>query len=132
MIKHSEEFKQEAVRIALTSGLPRARVAADLGVAKSTLGKWVSDYRPTDQVAAPQADLARENERLRLENRILKEGRDILKRPRSSSPRNGHEVRVYRCLAASMARIDPLPDDARQRAWLSILAGTTDLSASPH
>ena len=79
MIKYSEEFKQEAVRIALTSGLPRARVASDLGVGKSTLGKWVSEYRPTDLVAAPQADLARENERLRLENRILKEEREILK-----------------------------------------------------
>jgi transposase len=80
MIKHSEEFKQEAVRIALTSGLPRARVASDLGVGKSTLGKWVSQYRPTDMVAAPQADLTRENERLRLENRVLKEERDILKK----------------------------------------------------
>jgi len=80
MIKHSEEFKQEAVRIALTSGMPRVRVAKDLGIGKSTLGKWVSQYRPTDQVSAPQADLARENERLRLENRILKEERDILKK----------------------------------------------------
>jgi transposase len=80
MIKHSDEFKQEAVRIALTSGLPRERVAADLGIGKSTLGKWVSQYRPTDIVSAPQADLARENERLRLENRILKEERDILKK----------------------------------------------------
>ena len=79
MIKHSEEFKQEAVRIALSSGLPRARVAADLGVGKSTLGKWLADYRPTDPMVAPQSDLARENERLRLENRILKEERDILK-----------------------------------------------------
>ena len=75
MINYSEEFKQEAVRIALTSGLPRARIASDLGVDKSTLGKWVSDYRPTDLVSAPQADLARENERLRLENRVLKEER---------------------------------------------------------
>ena len=80
MIKHSEEFKKEAVRIALSSGLPRARVAADLGVGKSTLGKWLTDYRPTDLVSAPQADLALENERLRLENRILKEERDILKK----------------------------------------------------
>jgi transposase len=40
----------------------------------------VSEYRPTDLVAAPQADLARENERFRLENRILKEERDILKK----------------------------------------------------
>ena len=80
MIKHSEEFKQEAVRIALTSGLPRERVAADLGIGKSTLGKWLAQYRPTDLIPTPQADLARENERLRLETRVLKEERDILKK----------------------------------------------------
>ena len=80
MIKHTEEFKREAVRIALSSGLPRERVASDLGVGKSTLRKWISHYRPSDLVAAPQADLARENERLRLENRVLKEERDILKK----------------------------------------------------
>ena len=80
MIKHSEEFKQEAVRIALTSGLPRERVAADLGIGKSTLGKWLAQYRPTDLTSAPQADLARENERLRLENRVLREEREVLKK----------------------------------------------------
>ncbi len=80
MIKHTEEFRREAVRIALTSGLPRERIASDLGVGKSTLQKWISQYRPSDLVAAPQADLARENERLRLENRVLKEERDILKK----------------------------------------------------
>ena len=36
-IKHTEAFKQEAVRIALTSGLTRRRVASDLGVVFSTL-----------------------------------------------------------------------------------------------
>ena len=79
-IKHTEDFKQEAVRIALTSGLSRRQVASDLGVGFSTLSKWVSVYRPTDLVSAPQADLAKENERLRLENRVLKEERDILKK----------------------------------------------------
>lgn len=34
MMKHSEEFKQEAVRIALTSGLGRERIASDLGIGK--------------------------------------------------------------------------------------------------
>lgn len=77
MIKHSEEFKQEAVRIALTSGLPRERVASDLGIGKSTLNKWVLHYRPSDLVSAPQADLARENER---ENRVLREEREVLKK----------------------------------------------------
>lgn len=52
MMKHTEEFKQEAVRIALTSGLSRERVAADLGVCKSTLGKWLVQYRPTDLISA--------------------------------------------------------------------------------
>jgi transposase len=80
MKTHSEEFRREAVRIALTSGLSRTRVAADLGVGKSTLGKWVSQYRPLDMTAAPQADLALENERLRMENRVLKEEREILKK----------------------------------------------------
>jgi transposase len=89
MKKHTEDFKQEAVRIAVSSGLSRRRVAADLGVGLSTLGKWVSQYRPTDMVSAPQADLACENERLRVtalralpaaENRILKEEREILKK----------------------------------------------------
>jgi transposase len=68
------------VRIALTSGLPRYRVASDLGIGKSTLGKWVSQYRPPALVAGPQADLARENERLRLENRVLREEREVLKK----------------------------------------------------
>ena len=80
MKKHTEEFRQEAVRIALTSGLPRRRVAADLGIGLSTLGKWVSQHRPQDLRAQPEADLAKENERLRLENRVLKEERDILKK----------------------------------------------------
>ena len=53
MFKHSEEFRREAVRIALTSGLPRERVASDLGIGKSTLGKWLSQYRPSELVAAP-------------------------------------------------------------------------------
>jgi len=79
-IKHTEDFKQEAVRIALTSGLPRRRVASDLGVGHSTLGKWISQYRPADMSISPQADLAKENEQLRRENRILKEEREILKK----------------------------------------------------
>lgn len=66
------------MRIGLTSELHRAHVAADLGVGKSTLEQWVTDYRPSDLLSAPQADLALENERLRQENRVPKEKREIL------------------------------------------------------
>jgi len=79
-IKHTEDFKQEAVRIALSSGLPRAQIAGDLGVGKSTLSKWISVHRPSDMPVTPQADLAKENERLRLEIRVLREEREILKK----------------------------------------------------
>ena len=80
MMKHTDDFRREAARIALTSGLSRRRVASDLGVGLSTLCKWVLMFRPAELVAGPQADLARENDRLRLENRVLKEERDILKK----------------------------------------------------
>ncbi|MCA4914541.1 MAG: IS3 family transposase [Roseomonas sp.] len=79
----TDEFRKEAVRIALTSGLSRRQVADDLGVGFSTLNKWVSARRGTDVVSAKDRDLARENERLRREVRILKEERDI---PKKSHP----------------------------------------------
>ena len=129
MMKHTEDFKQEAVRIALTSGLSRRRVAADLGVGLSTLGKWVSQYRPTDLVSAPQADLARENERLRLENRVLKEEREILKKATQFFASHGSEVRVCAQLASCLASGDVVPRDAGIDARLSVLARTADKQA---
>ena len=51
--KHTEEFKRDAVRIALTSGLTRKQVASDLGVGLSTLGKWISRIRTEDDAPIP-------------------------------------------------------------------------------
>jgi transposase len=45
-IKHTEDFKLEAVRIALSSGLPRAQIAGDLGVGKRALSKWIFRVPP--------------------------------------------------------------------------------------
>jgi transposase len=72
-LKRTEEFRQDAVRIALTSGLARKQVADDLGVGMSTLNKWITAYRDTDVVSKEDLDLAKENERLRREIRLLKE-----------------------------------------------------------
>ena len=82
----TDEFRKDAVRIALTSGLTRRQVADDLGVGLSTLNKWVTAHRATDVVSPEDRELARENERLRRENRILKEERDILKNRHGSQP----------------------------------------------
>ena len=72
-LKRTDEFRADAVRIALTSGLTRKQVADDLGVGMSTLNKWIMAYRDTDVVSKEDLDLAEENERLRREIRLLKE-----------------------------------------------------------
>lgn len=68
------------MRIALTSGLTRKQVADDLGVGMSMLNKWITAHRDTDVVSKEDLSLAQENDRLRRENRILKDERDILKK----------------------------------------------------
>ena len=79
-LKRTDEFRQDGVRIALTSGLTRKQVADDLGVGMSTLNKWITAYRDTDMVSKEDLDLAEENERLRRQIQLLKEERDILKK----------------------------------------------------
>ena len=83
-LKRTDEFRQDAVRIALTSGLTRKQVADDLGVGMSTLNKWITAHRDTDVVSKEDLDLAKENDRLRREIRLIKEEREILKKPPSS------------------------------------------------
>jgi len=78
--QHTEEFRAEAVRLALTSGLSRKQVAADLGIGFSTLSRWISLHRHSDKADVPDPDLHHEVMRLRKENRILKEEREILKK----------------------------------------------------
>ena len=79
-LKRTDEFRQDAVRIALTSGLTRRQVADDLGVGMSTLNNWITAHRDTDVMSNEDLSLAQENDRLRRENRILKDEREILKK----------------------------------------------------
>ncbi len=79
-LKRTDEFRQDAVRIALTSGLTRKQVANDLGIGMSTLNKWITAHRDTDLVSKEDLELVKENDRLRREVRLLKEEREILKK----------------------------------------------------
>jgi len=76
----TEEFRAEAVRVALTSGLPRKQVAADLGIGFSTLSRWIQQDRRNPEKPGAQSDLEREIAELRKENRLLREERDVLKK----------------------------------------------------
>ena len=56
--KPTLEFRAEAVRVALTSGLSRKQVAADFGVGFSTLSRWIQQDRrnPTSQPSSPTSN----------------------------------------------------------------------------
>ncbi|WP_411146949.1 transposase [Streptomyces sp. x-80] len=79
--RYTQQFKDEAVRMVIEGPRPIARVAAELGIYKTTLGNWVARYHAsladTAQVAScePKADrerqLERENQKLREENAFL-------------------------------------------------------------
>jgi len=79
-MKRTVEFRQEAVRIALTSGLTRKQVASDIGIGFSTLSRWVQQDRTTLSEPSVQSDLEREVAMLRKENRLLREEREVLKK----------------------------------------------------
>ena len=81
--RFTKEFQDEAVRLALTSGRSRRAIAADLGVGLSTLRNWI-DRRRERQIDDPpedrQEDMAAELKRLRRENEIPRQEREILKK----------------------------------------------------
>ena len=78
--KRTAEFRQEAVRIALTSGLTRKQVAVDFGIGFSTLSKWIQQDRKNPEKPSAQTDLEHELAELRKENRLLREERELLKK----------------------------------------------------
>lgn len=76
------EFRAEAVRLARTSGKPQAQIARDLGVTVATLRLWrkqveLDEGKRHDGLTSEEQDELR---RLRRENRILREEREILKK----------------------------------------------------
>tara|TARA_B110000008_G_scaffold66656_1_gene67242 strand:- start:501 stop:776 length:276 start_codon:yes stop_codon:yes gene_type:complete len=78
--KPTAEFRQEVIRIALTSGLSRKQVAKDFSIGFSTLSRWIKEERSNVTPSEPRIDLIQENERLRKEVRMLREEREILKK----------------------------------------------------
>jgi transposase len=55
-------------------------VAADPGIGFSTLSRWIQQDRRNPEKPAAQSELEREVARLRKENRLLREERDIPKK----------------------------------------------------
>jgi transposase len=89
LTRFTKELRDEAVRLALTSGRSWGEVAADLGIGLSTLRHWLDRRREREIDNPPeerQEDMATELKRLqdRRSSKHLKQ-RQSLRKPRSMS-----------------------------------------------
>ena len=85
----TEDYKRQAVELAVSSGRSIGSIAKELGLRDSVLRRWVDKFRqepasaawrPTMQATPMSADQASEIARLRHENERLRMERDILKK----------------------------------------------------
>ncbi len=83
---YTEDFRRETVRLLESSGKAVVELAQELGVHPKSLYRWRSQYggkRPVPKLNRAKDDgddLEAEVKRLRRENEILQQERDILKK----------------------------------------------------
>ncbi len=76
---YPEEFKREAVELLRTSGRPLAQIARELGVSTESLRLWRKQAEiDTGEREGLTSEEREELRRLRRENRILQQERDLL------------------------------------------------------
>lgn len=80
--QYTSEFKREAVRLVTEGGLSMAQVARDLGLDDNLVSRWKKEAQQNGQRAFPGQGhpLDEEVVRLRRENDVLRQERDILKK----------------------------------------------------
>lgn len=92
--RYPQEFKLEAIRLYETSGKSVRQVELELGITAGLLNKWRAQQRQDGQQAFPgsghQPELEAELRRLKRENDILRQERDILKKALQVFSRDGH------------------------------------------
>lgn len=78
---YTDEFKETAIRLVLSSDRSIAAVARELGVSESALGRWIQKWKKQNGKDAPLPtataderlkELEKRNRELQLENEILK------------------------------------------------------------
>lgn len=88
------EFKREAVRLVVESGMPTTRAAQQLGLHANVLRKWVRDFRSDPAQAFPGHGRLKpeqgEIERLKKELVRVKAERDILKKATAYFAKESH------------------------------------------
>jgi transposase len=79
---YPREFRAEAIRLVRTSGKSQRQIADDLGMTSETLRLWLkqADRDAGKRQDGLTSDEQEELRRLRRENRILREEREILRK----------------------------------------------------
>ena len=81
---YTKEFKEEAVRLAQSSGKSIAQIARELGISDSAIHGWRKELAGRGKEAFPgkghQTALEEENRRLKRELERVQQERDILKK----------------------------------------------------
>ena len=94
-IKYPDEFKIEAVKQFVDRGHSVADVAVRLGMTTHSLYAWLRKFGPDSMERNAKADDQVEIRRLKKELTRPTEARDLLKKPRCTSPISPIEVRLY-------------------------------------
>ena len=95
--KYDTQFKEDAVQLLISSGRKVKEVATELGIERSSLGRWRREYlhRLDGATVADSAtemkpsEMEKEIRNLRKELNYVKEQRDILKKAISIFSRDG-------------------------------------------
>ena len=108
--KYTQEYKDEAVELVISSGRPIAEIARNLGINEGTLANWVNTAKKSGKLKEKPLDTDERAElrELRDENRRLRMERDFLGSapgPRSSPRWTGRttasharkDSRLYSC-----------------------------------
>jgi transposase len=132
------EFRAEAVELIRSGTKSFSQLSRDIGVSDQTLRNWV---RQADLDAGRRHDGLTTGEReelrrLRAENRTLRMERDLLKKPRSSSPRRaigvgepGGSLQVHRRGEDLVPDRVHVPTAGRLLGWLLRVEAATAVAA---
>lgn len=93
--RYPEEFKIEAVKQVTDRGYSVADVAKRLDITTDSLYAWIKKYGPDSEEFKARADEQAEIKRLKKELKRVTEERDILKKPRCTSPASPTEVCLH-------------------------------------
>src|SRR3954468_10332765 len=123
---YSLEFRREAVRLLKTSGRSIPQLSRELGCSPQSLRNWSRQLDVDERKAEGlTSDEREELRRLRREVRTLTEEREILRKPRPSSPsrtaRPGGDLPVHRGEEGRALDQDDVPRARRQPLALSRL-----------